>query len=158
MRIRPITLTWRRRNTSKAPRAIRAEVEEARTNLLEILKPGDTVYTVLRNVSRSGMTRHIDLYVIRDDSPRWISYWTAKVTGSRMSDKWDAVEVGGAGMDMGFALVYSLSRALFPDGFACVSDPKSDRAPYDCPSNDHSNRAHNAHHSNGGYALKQRWM
>lgn len=43
----------------------------------------------------------------------------------------DAVKMGGAGMDMGFALVHSLSYALFPDGFGCIGDG--------CPSNDHSN-------------------
>jgi len=56
-------------------------------------------------------------------------------------------------MDMGFHLVYSLSRALYPDGFACVGDY--------CPSNDHSNgqpKDLRSHHRDGGYALRQEWI
>ena len=33
------------------------ERDEARARLREILKPGDTVYTVLRHVSASGMSQ-----------------------------------------------------------------------------------------------------
>jgi hypothetical protein len=35
------------------------EQAEAKAALLKILKPGDTVNTILRHVSRSGMMRHI---------------------------------------------------------------------------------------------------
>lgn len=41
-----------------------AEREEARTQLLKWLKPGDTVYTVLRHVSRSGMQREIGVVLL----------------------------------------------------------------------------------------------
>lgn len=143
-------------------KAARAEQEEAREVLREILKPGDTVYTVLRHVSRSGMMRAIDAYVIEDDSPRWISTYAARAAGYKYSRKYEAIEMGGCGMDMGFALVYGLSRALWPDGFGCIGQ--------ECPSNDHSNSdrdytvnlgrgIHANHwHQSGGYALRQRWM
>ena len=64
--------------------------------------------------------------------------------------------MGGAGMDMGFALVYELSHALYPDGFDCIGEG--------CPANDHNNPPHpdreagSMHHASGGYALNQRWM
>lgn len=135
------------------------ERDEAVTKLRELLAPGDTVYTVLRHVSSSGMSRWIDCYVIRDDEPLWISWWAAKATGNSVNTRnHEGVEMGGAGMDMGFALVYAISRAVFADGFDCISDPSSDRAPYDCPSNDHSNREHRQHHTEGGYALRHRWL
>ena len=35
------------------------ERDEARERLLEMLRPGDTVHTILRHVSRSGMSRSI---------------------------------------------------------------------------------------------------
>ena len=38
-------------------------------------------------------------------------------------------------MDMGFALVYGLSRTLYRDGHKCLGDKGKTR----CPSNDHSN-------------------
>ena len=56
-------------------------------------------------------------------------------------------------MDMGFHLVYELSRALYPAGFVCSGDK--------CNSNDHSNgdRDHSPHqHQDGGYALRCRWI
>ena len=67
----------------------------------------------------------------------------------------DGLKVSGAGMDMGFWLVYTLSRALWPDGYACIGEG--------CPANDHSNglREYTAgkhQHSDGGYALRQRWL
>ena len=136
-----------------------AERDEARAKLAELLEPGDTVYTVLRHVAPSGMTRWIDCYVIRDDEPLWLSWWAAKACGYSVNTRnHEGVEMGGAGMDMGFALVYAIGRAAFPEGFDCISDPANTRAPYDCPSNDHSNRDHGAHHTEGGYALRHRWL
>ena len=163
--------------------------DEAIAQLRETLKPGDTVYTVLRSVSRSGMNRKIDLYKIEDGEPHWLTYLVAKATGITFDNKRDALSVGGCGMDMGFHVVYSLSAALFRDKFTCIGEG--------CPSNDHNN-AYNAHrqgqcfvcgaelppnphyrrhngsheypvcsqacasgewqHSDGGYALKHRWM
>jgi hypothetical protein len=61
--------------------------------------------------------------------------------------------MGGCGMDMGFAAVYGLSYALFGKGFECTGP--------NCPANDHSNgdRDYTPHmHSDGGYALKHRWL
>jgi len=66
----------------------------------------------------------------------------------------DALVVGGAGMDMGYHVVYNLARTLFADGFACVGEG--------CPSNDHSNGDRDYTpgrlHSDPGYALRHRWL
>ena len=43
------------------------EQQEAVRGLREILKPGDTVYTNLEHVSRSGMSRVISVFLIRDN-------------------------------------------------------------------------------------------
>lgn len=94
---------------------------QAILHLRDVLKPGDTVYTVLRHVSRSGMSRNIDLYYMRDDAPQWISAYVGHAIGSPQSRKnWErsqGLTVGGCGMDMGFHLVYNLGRVLFRDGF-----------------------------------------
>lgn len=133
------------------PRYTQAEVNEATEELRELLAPGDTVYCVLRHVSASGMTRWIDLYVIRDNQPRWISYRASRVIGYPVNTRnHEGLEVGGCGMDMGFHVVYSLASRLFPDGFECIGDG--------CPSNDHSNREDRSHHPAGGYALRSRWL
>jgi len=137
-----------------------AERAEAVTKLREWIKPGDTVYTILRHVSRSGMRREIGVVLLKDDHDRGNAthqgiadlhpnYLVAKALGDRIG-KNDGIITDGCGMDMGFHLVYNLSRTMFPDGFDCIGDH--------CPSNDHSNRENNAHHSDGGYALRHRWL
>lgn len=139
-----------------------SERDEAIARLKETLKPGDTVYTQLKHVSRSGMQRVIQLLVLeiaghngkQTPEPRWIGYTAAKVLQMRYDRDREGIVIGGCGMDMGFALVYDLARTLFPDGFVCVGKH--------CPSNDHSNGDRNyrphKHTGNGGYALCHRWL
>lgn len=86
----------------------------ARDRLLKLLKHGDTVYTVMRNVSSSGMSRRIDVYTIKDNRPQYLSGYVATLTGWKLHDK-GGIVVGGCGMDMGFHLVYTLSSILFRD-------------------------------------------
>lgn len=105
------------------------------------LVPGDTVYTVLRNVARSGMTRWIDFYVIRDGDPWRISYHIAKAAGYTYDNKRESVKVGGCGMDMGFSVVYNLGATLWPTG---TPEPHG--------------RRNGEPDSAGGYALKHRWI
>lgn len=93
--------------------------QNATDSLKRMLKAGDTVYTVLRHVSASGMTRHIDLYVMKDNKPVYLSGFASQVLEYKRADKGNyALIVGGCGMDMGFHLVYTLSRKLFNDGYA----------------------------------------
>lgn len=155
------------------------ERQEAIAQLREWLKPGDTVYTILRHVSRSGMSREIGVVILKDGADLHPNYSTAKAIDARQG-KYDGVVMGGCGMDMGFALVYNLSSALWPDGFGCIGEG--------CRSNDHSNgdRDFMPHesaqafqgvqersagnvtatskdmpghwHRSGGYALSQRWL
>jgi len=96
----------------------RAEREESKERLLShYLKPGSKVYTVVRSVSASGMSRTMSVYVVVEGELLNITYHTAKaldypltdVNGSRV------ICVGGCGMDMGFHVVYSLSGYLFRD-------------------------------------------
>lgn len=99
-----------------------ARKSECREALLKILKPGDTVYTVIRSVSRSGMSRRLDLYTIQENSPRFLTTLTADLLGlSYGTEAWAkgaGLRVGGCGMDMGFHVVYELSHALFGNGYA----------------------------------------
>jgi hypothetical protein len=95
------------------------------------LKPGDTLYTTTLHTSRSGMSRNIKVVRILDGKPTDISGLVARATGSRWADD-GGVTVGGCGMDMGFSLIYDLSRTLHPRGFLCAGSGV-------CHSNDHSN-------------------
>lgn len=130
------------------------ERNEAIERLKSMLKPGQTVYTVLRHVSASGMSRRIDVYTFnKDGSKNYLSYNVAKALGYTLTD--DGIRVGGTGMDMGFHLVYTLSRTLFRDGFRCTGK--------NCVANDHFNEGtprdgKRKHRGDGGYALRQEWI
>jgi hypothetical protein len=84
---------------------------KAKESLLNILKEGDTVYTILRHVSASGMSRRIDLYTFKDNKPVYLSGYYAMMQGEEPPR--DGYKVGGCGMDMGFHLVYTLSSLLY---------------------------------------------
>lgn len=89
-----------------------------------------TVYTVLRHVSKSGMMREISVVIpvihggtmqtpyksIQFVHP---SYTVAGLLNRAYSEKngHNAVVCNGAGMDMGFDLVYNLSSVLYGDGY-----------------------------------------
>ena len=131
----------------------KSERAEAVARLREWLKPGDTVYCVLRHVSRSGMSRVIQVVKPEGDDMVYLGYNVAAAIDAPYDRKREGVKMGGCGMDMGFALVYELAHALWPDGYECIGEK--------CPSNDHVNGDRNYgphHHNSGGYALKSRWL
>ena len=121
--------------------ATKTETAEALEQLRNLLQPGDVIYTRLNHVSASGMTRWLDLFVIRDDEPLRLTWSAAAATGYRYCERRESLKIEGCGMDMGFSAVYSLGRALWPDG---TDSPHGTR-------NGEPDR-------DGGYALKQRWL
>jgi hypothetical protein len=72
------------------------------------------VYCVLRNVSRSGMSRDIDFYIFIDNTKYYLSYTIAGLLDYPFNDN-KGVKIGGAGMDMGFSVVYGLSSLLYAE-------------------------------------------
>lgn len=149
----------------KLPKAQQQQQEQsdAINRLREFIHPGDTLYTILRHRSRSGMVRHISVVQIRPEGPHDLTWLTARALGRRMADDGGLVE-HGAGMDMGFHLVYSLSSALYGRtgdssgvGYRCLGS--------DCPSSTHASyrgpypeprSSDTVHHD--GYAISQRWL
>ena len=92
-------------------------IEASLARLKKMLKPGATVYATVTHVSRSGMMRHIKLFVAYKGEIINISWDAANVLEWNMVKGEHALKVGGCGMDMCFHTVYSLGRKLFPDGF-----------------------------------------
>lgn len=141
------------RLTAKQKAESRAESLEY---LRKILKPGDTIRSVVRSVSRSGMSRTIDFYLARNGDLVYLTGHMAAVLDEPRNDQ-GAMKVTGCGMDMCFATVYNLGYCLWPDGFECAGrDPESRGRGHGCPSNDHSNGDRDYaphHHRDGGYAL-----
>ena len=122
---------------------MKQERREAIDKLREWIRPGDTIYTILRHVSRSGMQRAISPLLLIDGNtpdseiprlqaaPLDVSKWAATALGCRIGREHYGVRISGGGMDMGAHLVYELSARLFPAGYGCIGEK--------CQSNEHSN-------------------
>jgi hypothetical protein len=75
------------------------------------------IHTITRHVSASGMTRDISLIYVKEGAIHNITYWGALALEWQLSEKSGnrAIRVSGAGMDMGFHTVYTLSRLIYRD-------------------------------------------
>ena len=139
-------------------KAQKQEQQEAINTLREEIKPGQTLHTILRHASRSGMSRSISIVQIKGGRTYDWSYLVAKAIGEKIDQNHDGIKIGGCGMDMGFELVYRLSYALYGGkrGYPCLGDK--------CPAADHVNdhtaprgRGKGIRH-NDGYAISHRWL
>ncbi len=123
----------------------KAERERCLAELRKMLKPGDTVFTILDHVSSSGMSRDIRIVVMKDGCDLHPNYLVSQVIGvpqaMRKGRRQDGLRMSGCGMDMGFEIVYQLGMALWPDGTPAPHGTRNGTPD-----------------SNGGYALKQRWL
>ena len=90
----------------------RRHADQCADDLREIVARGDTVYSVLRHVSASGMSRRIDFYAIKDGRPVWLSGYMSGLLSYKIH-KLGGLVVTGCGMDMGFHVVCGLSFKLF---------------------------------------------
>lgn len=93
------------------------EKQEAIERLHKLLKPGDTIYTITRHVSRSGMMRRISAFVVKDNKIEDLDWLIAQTGLFKRHSKEEGLIIGGCGMDMHFHLVYELGRILYPQGF-----------------------------------------
>lgn len=107
-----------------------SKLEQDKQELREMLGDNPSVYTILRSVSASGMTRHISLKIVHKGELIDITYLSARVLGDKLSEKlgYNTIRVNGCGMDMGFHLTYNLSSVLY------------------------------AGNERAGYVIKQRWI
>ena len=114
--------------------------EEAKKYLHKVLKPGDTVKTILRHCSQSGMSRSISLITKTTEK---IDFYAARAMNNSIDPKNGGIKIGGCGMDMGFALVYNLGRTLWPNGNGKhITHRNGDTKP----------------ETDGGYLLHHEWL
>lgn len=92
--------------------------------LTHYLTEGDTVYSVIRSVSASGMSRTISLKVISGGQLCDITYSVAGLLGYSVINYhgYNAIRVNGAGMDMCFHIVSEIATVLFNDYKALRSE------------------------------------
>lgn len=97
---------------------IENEKQEAIAKLREIAPPGSTIYGIVRDVARSGMSRTIDFYVsgldVYTDKPtlHYLTGYFATVLGWKRTPQ-GALKVSGCGMDMIFHTVYSAGSVVW---------------------------------------------
>lgn len=128
------------------------ERKEAIETLRLLLKPGKEVRTILRHVSTSGMTRDISLLVTDNTGDIVnITYLASLALEDRLVERFghNAIRVTGCGMDMGFSLVYSLSRIIFPTGFIPADAGKAFGR---------NGTLSTDIDTDGGYALTHKWL
>ena len=106
----------------------------AKKQLLFLLKEDDTIFMILKNVSSSGMFRHIDFFKFdiknRSGLPDlekcdftsdliidklWLSRLICNCLDYPYKTQTESVGVSGCGMDMGFSVVSALASELFGD-------------------------------------------
>lgn len=119
---------------------------EALEELRHLVRPGNTVFTQLRHVSASGMTRAISFWLpyVKSDGTAGLTkldWYMVQAGLGKFDRKHDGIRVSGCGMDMGFHMVYNLGYALWPNG---TVEPHGTR--------------NGEPDTDGGYALKHQWM
>lgn len=117
------------------------ERNDAAARLAGMIEAGQTIYTKVKHVSRSGMTRSVEFYVAQLPDARYgekhpaitkVTHLVARILDRRIDRKNGGAIVGGTGMDMAWHEVYTLSRVMFPEGASWVdgygklcTEPKS---------------------------------
>ena len=81
------------------------------TYLKETLKENDEILYKVTHVSRSGMSRHIQFFRIKDNDLLNITYTICDEFNYTFKDKTRSLYIQGCGMDMGFHVVNQLSYA-----------------------------------------------
>jgi hypothetical protein len=90
--------------------------------VIEALPRTTTIYSIVRSVSSSGMSRKIDFYVIKDEKLVWITPAIRDILDYKQDEKSGALKVNGTGMDMCFHIVNSLGYKLHNDGYYFQSE------------------------------------
>lgn len=126
-------------NLGSGTKGYAARREYACKVLRTMIKPNQTIYSVLRSVSKSGMSRDISFFIVHKGALRNIDCLMSDACA--IGEGKQGLKFGGCGMDMGFSGVYSLGINLWPNGT---------RKPH--------GMRNGVPDTNGGYALKHKWL
>lgn len=71
------------------------------------LKAGSRVFTLTRHISRTGETKYVDVFLIKDNDLHRITMFVARVTGATYDDKHEAIrtqDIGNLIDNLGYTL------------------------------------------------------
>lgn len=91
---------------------IKQEAAQELGNILSNI-PTDTIYTVIRHVSASGMQREISVKMIDAGRIIHLDYLVSTALGRKLG-KHGGIVIKGCGMDMGFHLVENINHWFSP--------------------------------------------
>ena len=93
------------------------EKDSARAYLLSIMEKQTTptLYTSLKHVSTSGMSRDMKVLAVVDGQIVDVTWYVGKLDVGTIKERngQRVIRVGGCGMDMGFHVVYTVSAVLY---------------------------------------------
>jgi len=131
------------------------EKEECIKRLKQMFKKADyKAYTILRHVSASGMSRRISIIVISDNKPVVVDWYIEQLGLYKRHPNKEGLKVRDCGMDMGFSVVYNLSRVLYPKGFKIRAKDTNRNAINGIKPTDEGYNWD----TDGGYRLSQEWL
>ena len=84
----------------------------AETKLDELLNRKQEIYSIIRHVSQSGMTRHISFFIIRNNEIWHIGNLISDYLDYRPNKNYNGLVVQGCGMDMAFSVVNNLQEKM----------------------------------------------
>jgi hypothetical protein len=92
--------------------------------LTHYVNQGATIYTIVRSVSASGMSRTMSFKVIKDGELCDVTYYVAGLLDYSLNDYHghNTIRVSGCGMDMAFHVVSGVATVLFNDYKALRSE------------------------------------
>jgi hypothetical protein len=93
-------------------KSVKQEAAQELGNILKDIQT-DTIYTVIRHVSASGMQREISVKMIDAGRIIHLDYLVSTATGKKLG-KHGGIVMKGFGMDMGFALVDGINHLFSP--------------------------------------------
>jgi hypothetical protein len=93
-------------------KSVKQEAAQELGNILKDIQT-DTIYTVIRHVSTSGMQREISVKMIDAGRIIHLDYLVSTATGRKLG-KHGGIVMKGCGMDMGFALVDGINHLFSP--------------------------------------------
>lgn len=110
--------------------------------LKECIQVGSRIYYTVTSVAASGMSRHMKFFMVRDGEIKSLTHAIA----AALALKWNgdgSLTISGCGMDMGFHVVYTIGRMLWPEGDGkTVTGRNGDKGP----------------ETDGGYLLKYSYL
>ncbi len=90
--------------------------QDSRTaEMLRSLPKGTTVYTIVRHVSQSGMSRAISAHIVLDNKIEWLNL--GELLRLKMHKTHHGYVMQGAGMNMAYSVVHNIGRTVHDDGY-----------------------------------------